>query len=93
MVIDLTEVRDEMKRRLADANSGIQSAEKTYGEDDLRDPDSLVGLARAEGIDLARYEIGTNTPPDHETFELDLDATADLGDLNDDVDDLDGDYY
>lgn len=94
MKIDMAALRTELESRLRNSNEepGLEEVVATYGDADLHDPDTLLGLARALGVDLAEYEA---TPDSTDVFNTDDDAAGDgeLGDLADDVDDLSGDYY
>lgn len=92
MKIDMAILRKDMEARLQNGTEeeGFEEAVAEYGDADLHDPDTLLSLARAVGADLTKYEA---TADSTDVFNTDDDADGELGDLADDVDDLNADYY
>lgn len=94
MNVDMRKLREYMLENLhhADEEEGFELAVDEFGEEEIHDPDTLLSLARSEGIDLSDFEAGPETP-DSDVFNTKYDTDEDLDDLNNDVDDLSGDYY
>lgn len=92
MYIDMNRLREDMKAVLRDPDQrpGLEDAVSEYGPEDLDDPDTVLSIARAVGTDLKKYKVGEEAQG---AFNIDYDTDQDLDDLNDDVDDLTGDYY
>lgn len=72
---------------------GLVKEAREYQEEELSDPDTLLSLARAVGVDLSKYRVGPNAPEQDDAFNTKFDTDEDLDDLNNVVDDLSGDYY
>ena len=76
----------------ADAGAGFEEDVKDFGEEEVHDPDTLLSLARAEGVDLANFAPDAQTDP-KDVFNTKYDTDQDLDDLDNLEDDLSGDYY
>lgn len=73
--------------------NGLIEAAREYSEDELSDPDTILSIARAVGVDISKYRTGADAPMDAHAFNTKYDTDEDLDDLNNDVDDLSGDYF
>lgn len=95
MNIDLELLKEDVKEILRNPENrgGMREAAREYSEDELTDPDTILSLARAVGVDLAKYKVGDDAPKSDHVFNTDYDTDQDLDDLDNEVDDLSGDYY
>ena len=85
------DVRDILRN--PENRKGLADAAREYSEDELTDPDTILSIARAVGVDLSKYRVGSEAPKEDRVFNTKYDTDQDLDDLNNDVDDLSGDYY
>lgn len=95
MDVNMELLKEEVKNILRNPENrkGLVDAAREYHEEELTDPDTILSIARAVGVDLDQFRVGPDAPKSDRAFNTKDDTDQDLDDLNNDVDDLSGDYY
>lgn len=92
MLISLPKLRKAVSEELRDPaeERGFEEEVRQVEGAELDDPDTLLSLARARGLNPADYQADEG---ETDVFDTSDDTDSDLDDLDNAEDDLSGDYF